>query len=217
MKKRLIILSVFAIALLFITGMIFTGCSKKTDSAAAAESSETIDENSALKALAKEAFDAIMPQGGGAIFFTEDRTAFHISDYSIQEDVLQRGYEGDPDIHEFPLYAVQQDGQEIMHIAGGEIIVTSDKVKTIRNIGVNSTIEEFARAYPDFGIFYTYVSWKYWLSTDQYPKIQFLLDKNDFLAEWDGSTIQELSASDFKPNSKISKIRIYEDDSLFLH
>ena len=40
----------------------------------------------------------------------------------------------------------------------GEIIVLYDKFRTMDNIGVNSTIEEFQKAYPDFKLWYTYVS-----------------------------------------------------------
>jgi|GEM_PF-3455173 len=168
-------------------------------------------------ALAKQAYDSIMRQNSVDIFFMGDGIPFNIDDYSVKKDIIQRGFEGDPDIYEYTLYIIQKNGHDIMNIFGEEIMVISDIVKTFENIGVNSTIEEFAGAYPDFGIFYTYVSNKYWLSTDRYQRIQFLLDGDDFTAEWDGSTIIELTVSDFKPNSKINKIRIYNDEWLFLH
>ncbi|MCL2765452.1 MAG: hypothetical protein FWD40_09275 [Treponema sp.] len=167
--------------------------------------------------LARQAFYQIMRQGSVDIFFTGESIPFNIDDYSIREGIMLRGYEGDPDIYEYPLYLVQKNGHDLMNIFGEEILVISDMVKTNKSIGVNSTIEEFAGAYPDFGIFYTYVSDKCWLETDQYPRIQFLLDKSDFLTEWDGSTIMELEVSDFNPDSRINKIRIYGDEMLFLH
>jgi len=181
------------------------------------ETSDIINDETSILGLTKQTFDKIMRQDSRNIFFIEENIPFNLYDYSIKEDVIQRSFEGDPDAYEYTLYIVQNNGHDIMNIFGEEIIVISDIVKTAKNIGVNSTIEEFANAYPDFGIYYTYVSTKYWLSTEQYPNIQFLLDGSDFLSQWDGSTIMELKAADFKPNSRIGKIRIFGNEMLFLH
>lgn len=223
MKKCFLVIAGFAVL-----AMIFTSCIRKT-----AETSEpagfdigVMDEQDNIKEiqsillydpLAKQAYDRIMPQSDKDIFFAAEGKPINWGDFSVTEDIIQRGYEGTPEASEYTLYLVQKNGFDIMNISGGEIIIVSDIIKTSENIGVNSTIEEFAGAYADFEIYYTYVSDKCWLSTEKYPRIQFLLDKNDFLAEWDGSTIMELKISDFSPNSKINRIRVYEDEWLFLH
>jgi len=166
---------------------------------------------------AKEAYNIITANYSADMFFVNENP-FNIDDYIIAEDVIQRGYEGDPDIHEYALYIVRKNGHDLMNIFGEEILIISETLTTSRNIGVNSTIEEFVEAYPEYGIFYTYVSSKYWLAKDdKTPQIQFILDNDDALTEWDGSIIQHLKPSDFKPNSKITKIRLYGSDMMYLY
>jgi len=90
----------------------------------------------------------------------------------------------------------------------GEIIVLSDKFRTAENIGVNSTIEEFQKAYPDYKLWYTYVSGMYVIETNQL-KAQFILNKEDFIGNLNiQEEITTLKKSDFKKNSKVLKIRI---------
>jgi len=90
----------------------------------------------------------------------------------------------------------------------GEIVVLSDKFRTIENIGVNSTIEEFQKAYPNFKLWYTYVSGMYVMETNQL-EAQFILNTDDFIGklniQGDKTTLKK---SDFKTNSKVLKIRI---------
>jgi hypothetical protein len=123
---------------------------------------------------------------------------------------------------EEPVYVVTKNEQEIMQIIPqydyekeafnnniGEIIILSDKFKTTAEIGVNTTIEEFVEKYPDFSIWYTYVSGAYVIETRSINNVQFLLDENDFTGKLEiSSEITTLKLSDFKPNAKIIKIRI---------
>ncbi len=119
------------------------------------------------------------------------------------------------------IYVVSENGIDLLNILPefdyktgnyteniGEIIVLSNKFRTAENIGVNSTIEEFQKAYPDFKLWYTYVSGMYVIQTNQL-NAQFILNKEDFTGELNiKSDITPLKLSDFKKNSKVMKIRI---------
>jgi hypothetical protein len=121
-----------------------------------------------------------------------------------------------------PVYVVTENKQEIMQIIPqydyekgiyndniGEIIILSDKFKTAKGIGVNSTIKEFAEKYPIFFIWYSYISDMYVIETKSVDNVQFLLDETDFIGELEISgDMTLLKLSDFKPNAKISRIRI---------
>jgi len=85
-----------------------------------------------------------------------------------------------------------------------------DGYQTPDHIGVGATIIDFGKTYPDFRLWYTYISDKYVLDSELLGvKIQFLLDKKDFIGKIDfNEDISYLKLSDFKINSKIKKIII---------
>lgn len=90
-----------------------------------------------------------------------------------------------------------------------EITIISDKYKTAKEIGIGSSIKDFMIAYPDARVWYTYVSQMYVLETDN-VKVQFLLDKADYLGEKPAvkSEIMPLELKDLNPDGKIKQIRI---------
>ena len=67
-------------------------------------------------------------------------------------------------------------------------------------------------AYPDFSIWYTYISDWYIIDTKQLYHIQFFLNGDDFIKEgrpeFEGD-MAVLKASEFKKGSKIKGIRIF--------
>ena len=93
----------------------------------------------------------------------------------------------------------------------GEIIILSEKYKTKDLIGINSTIEDFIKKYPDYRLWWTYVSDMYVLdSKTAGENIQFLLDAEDCIIEpATDSDMTILSPTDFKKDSKIVKIRVH--------
>ena len=94
----------------------------------------------------------------------------------------------------------------------GEIIIVSEKYKTKDRIGINSTIEEFIKKYPKYRLWYTYVSDTYILeSEDIGGNIQFLLDAADCVITPNAdSDITILKLSDFKKNTRIKRIRVWD-------
>ncbi|ANQ50383.1 hypothetical protein MY04_3015 [Flammeovirga sp. MY04] len=90
-----------------------------------------------------------------------------------------------------------------------EIVIQSDKFKTAKGIGVNSTIEEFIAQYPDYEIWYTYISGIYVIESKS-ERAQFMLDENDFIGKIEiENDLNVLSKTDFKQNSKIKSIRLF--------
>lgn len=90
-----------------------------------------------------------------------------------------------------------------------EIIILSPKYRTKDNIGVGSSIFDFQKTYPDYHVWFTYVSDMYVLETDSISA-QFILDKDDYTGpeiEIE-SEITPLLISDFKNTGKIKRVRL---------
>ena len=92
----------------------------------------------------------------------------------------------------------------------GEIIVISEKYKTKDQIGVNSEIDDFIAVYPKNRFWWTYVSDKYVLESENIgDNIQFLLDADDCtITPNTNSDMTFLKRADFKKDSRIKKIRV---------
>lgn len=92
-----------------------------------------------------------------------------------------------------------------------EIIVISEHFKTEQGIGPESTIKDFAAAYPNARVWYTYVSDRFVLETPQRGHMQFLLRAEDFTGQVDPrSEITPLTLNQFEPGATIRAVRIYQ-------
>ena len=92
----------------------------------------------------------------------------------------------------------------------GEINVVSPDFKTMEEIGVGSSIEAFITAYPDYQIWYTYVSEMYVIESPKDLDAQFLLDPAGFKGELKiESDMTFLKNTDFDPSTKIIKVRLF--------
>lgn len=91
-----------------------------------------------------------------------------------------------------------------------EMLVLSNYYETAKGIGVGSSIEDFQEAYPDAHIWYTYVSDRYILETDEIQDVQFYLDGADCNITPTGETdAEDIDLIDFNVGSKIQKIRVF--------
>ncbi len=89
------------------------------------------------------------------------------------------------------------------------LVILSDKFKTVKGIGVNSTIEEFIKQYPDYYIWYSYVSDTYVIQTKEL-ECHFVLNDKDFIGKLNITSDQVLlKKSEFKKNAKIIKVRMF--------
>ncbi|OEJ98938.1 hypothetical protein A8C32_07045 [Flavivirga aquatica] len=113
------------------------------------------------------------------------------------------------------VYIVSKGEKNILHLKQGynsqninEITVLSSLFATSKGIGINSTIEDFITQYPNYKIWYTYVSGVYVIETKEI-NAQFLLNAKNFIGNPKiTSDITVLKKEDFKPGTKIIKIRM---------
>jgi hypothetical protein len=93
-----------------------------------------------------------------------------------------------------------------------EIIIFSKSLKTETGIGVGNTLEQFANSYPQYTLWYTYVSDRFLIDTDNLKNIQFSVSQADFIGEKDklgNSDMDLLKIGQFKNNTQITSIRIF--------
>ena len=183
------------------------------------ESTEILEENICTSSEQKY----LIKNNGVDVFLIGQKIPAQADGYSITKSIETRTEEGTD--FELPVYTVFEDGQAILNIEQfnheigtdsdkiGNIFILSEKFRTAENIGLHSTIEEFVAAYPDFTIWFSYISHIYVIETGQpFNGVQFFLDGNDFADEGGpefDSDMTILELSDFKKGSKIKKIRIW--------
>lgn len=141
-------------------------------------------------------------------------------DYKITKETQTRMTEEGPE--EETAYVMSKEGEALLQMkyaydyqAGGstvnigEILVLSSEFKTQKGLGVNSTIEEFVEQYPDFKIWYTYISGMYVIEASEI-EAQFILSEKDFIGKLKiTSEITMLKKSDFKLGTKVLTIRLF--------
>lgn len=140
----------------------------------------------------------------------------YLENFTIRKDKTTKSIEGEK-VTEIR-YSILKDEEELLLLIPTinndqleivqEIEVVSDKYKTSFGITVGSELEEFVSAYPEYKIWYSYVGD---ICVIESPEIQaqFLLSKEDLTGKIENTNdVVELNVSDFKPNSKIRKIRL---------
>ncbi|NOQ72259.1 MAG: hypothetical protein GQ574_09675 [Crocinitomix sp.] len=151
---------------------------------------------------------------GGAIPVSTD-------EYTVKEENITTDTEEGPFTE--TVYNVSDENENLLQImleydyetgeykdAIGEMNIYSDRFQTVEGIGMGSTIIEFMDAYPDYKIWYTYVSDMYVIETESLG-VQFLLDGSGFEGEISGSSDMEiLSAEDFSADTKIVTVRMFK-------
>ena len=213
MKKTGIILVIIALITVGCGGRTNNNKQVKTDIIVSLEDSTFQNQNQ--NQTNKE---FLITENGVDIFFIGKQIPFNDEKYSIVKELefFEEGIEE-------PIYIVFKKEQKMFQIRPeydydteqftdkiGSITVFSDEFKTAEGIGIGSSIENFINIYPDFTTWYTYLGGLYVIDTEQYKRLQFLLDEKDYLKkiEFD-SDLTELKISDFKSHAKIKKIRIY--------
>ena len=103
-----------------------------------------------------------------------------------------------------PGYEGGQPGNSI-----SQILILSDRYKTPEGFGVGTKLDEFTYNYPQFKLYYSYVSERYWAETGIDP-MQFNLDPADYTQEIKiTSDMMDLDPNDFKLSTRIQSIRVY--------
>ena len=140
--------------------------------------------------------------------------------YSISREEQVRTTEEGPT--EETVYTVSQGNEQLLQLLPdvdpntgestediGELRITSEKFRTAAQIGVNSTLEEFIAAYPQYRIWYTYVSDMYVVEAEE-VQAQFLLEEEDFTGDLQvSSEMTSLSREDFRQGARIRMVRMF--------
>ncbi|HET8808800.1 MAG TPA: hypothetical protein VFM65_00860 [Flavobacteriaceae bacterium] len=185
------------------------------------KSVETSGEEKQVNKTLNESTIGKISEGKVASFEIGDKIPQNIKKYQIQQKEQTRYTEGGP-VKEV-IYILSKEGEKHLVLKPefdpstksynqtiAEIFVFSEKYKTAENIGVGSTLTEFSKAYPDFKIWYTYVSDRY-VAENSNSSIQFLLNEKDFKGNIQPEEVKvPLQLDDFSEGAKISKIRIYQ-------
>ena len=108
------------------------------------------------------------------------------------------------------IYCEVSSGTEVVD----EIHVISNKFATDRNIGVGSKIQDFVEKYPNFIVWYTYVSQRFIIESPDLRGMQFNLEEKTYLGVrekmFEKSTIN-LRIQDFNLNGTIKSIRVFKN------
>ena len=128
-------------------------------------------------------------------------------------------FSGESEDYYLDVYYVQLDSDTIISIQSdyynkdviGQIFISSGKLKTKEGIGIGSTIEDFARKYNDYSIWWTYISDMCVIDTRKYNNVQFILNISDLQHGRPGfdSDMTSLEISYFLPKTKINSIRLF--------
>ena len=134
--------------------------------------------------------------------------------YTVDEEEITYDTEEGPSVQ--TVHIVSEENEDLLQIRSdydstiSEMNIFSDRFETAEGIGVGSTITEFIAAYPDYKIWYTYVSDRYVIESESVGG-QYLLDRNAFQGKTSGSSDMEmLSLEDFKADAEIMSIRMYK-------
>jgi len=141
-------------------------------------------------------------------------------DYRIKKEVKEVMEEGEK--REEITFVVTEGDEVTMRIVPMEkedpdkvlrtmdaLIILSPKYKTSKGIGVGSTIEDFISKYPDYSLWYSYISDRFVLKAPHF-QVNFYLDAKDFIGKKDTSSDKvAVDKKDFKSGAKIQSIRVY--------
>lgn len=218
MRKLIIILTAIV---LIVNGCMHTS-KKQTDiELSLKEKHETLEIDS-KNSYTTSSQKYLIKENGVDIFLIGQKIPNQTGGYVITKNVETRIEDGED--FEMLVYTVLENEQELLNIEPhyydaenntdqvDNIFILSDKFKTAENIGLYSTIEEFIAVYPDYSIWYSYISGIYVIETKKLNGIQFFLDESDFIDKAGPSFDSDmtiLKPSEFKKSSKIKKIRIW--------
>ena len=136
---------------------------------------------------------------------------------TIEREVVNGWVEGEEYVS--VEYHVFENGEEVMTLLAlhddpssntiYEARILSEDYKTKEGIGVNSTIEDYMKCYPDYRIWWAYMSNEYIIDSETAgSNVEFVLDPEGLIStpEIDPNGITLLKYSDFKKNTKIRDI-----------
>lgn len=160
-----------------------------------------------LANAARPGANLITAKGAGP-FILGKKLPASMPGYEIREETRQ-GEEGE----EEKIITVFDKGAKALEISPdySDIVIFSHAYRTEKGAKVGATLEELLKAYPEYSLWYTYVSQRFIFEAAGSPTIQILLDGDNFIGKQDltAGDMVELSPTDFKPGTKVTAIRVY--------
>lgn len=141
--------------------------------------------------------------------YTIRKETYSMEGFDFQKYILEK--DGKDELELYPLYSEYSASNKI-----SDIIVLSDKFKTVEGAKVGSTIEELVEKYPEGEFSFSYISGRFIFSIKT-KQMQFILDHEGFIAGKENRADDFLYASDwvvlkqtdFNPGTKVTSIRIW--------
>lgn len=139
-------------------------------------------------------------------YIVDQITAVRETEEGVHEELVYRILQNDEELlHLYPEYDIELDEYQD-YIT--EIVVISDAYKTDKGIGIGSTMKDFLSAYPDFELWYTYISDMFVIETPV-VRAEFILDPDAYESDMDISgDIIMLDSTDFNLSNEITGIRL---------
>ena len=118
------------------------------------------------------------------------------------------------------VYTLVADGLVLMDLISyegamlDEIFLHDTHFRTVEGIGVQSRLTEFISTYPNYKLWYTYVSDRFIAETPVLPNVQFLVERDAYAGPVSKLTEvrseqSTLSIEDFTGEARIEKVRIF--------
>jgi hypothetical protein len=198
------------VAPLFVMAVILIGCNSTPKNK---EAQSTENETSTTQITAKNTL--ILNNSAGDFKIGEEISA---KNYAIKEAVITRMDEGEEWTE--PIFNISENEEQLLILKPkydfeandytkniGEIIVNSEKFKTEKGIGVNSTISEFVAQYPNYKILFSYIGGDRFIIKTPELNINFLLDEKGYTGKIEVTGEETpLNMEDFNPSTKIKSV-----------
>lgn len=118
------------------------------------------------------------------------------------------------------IYSLVHDGYQILEMFSNDdetidqIFLNDTHFKTSEGIGVHSRLRDLTSVYPDFKLWYTYVSDRFIAETPILPRVQFLIERDAYAGPVSKLTEarseqRTLSLEDFTREAKIEQVRVF--------
>ena len=132
-------------------------------------------------------------------------------EYTINKKI-ETGYTEDGGEYEQVVFEIYKEGNLLLKLDQepiGKTInwigVLSTKYKTIRGIGIGSTINEFIKSYQNYIIRYEYLAGEFIIRANELENVKFQFEDPGYSGS---KTEENLKYSDFNPNSRIVSISL---------
>lgn len=208
---------------MILTGSILVACGGAENTDSNTTTTDSVQTEAVIEEVVEEeetaeiSFNWVITSEGAGDFTPGDQVPQPSDAFTIEREMRSFWAEGDEYV--VPISKVMVDGEVVVELHGDsdareddpimELFVLSEQFKTEKGIGVGSTIEEFIEAYPDYSLWYTYISGRHIIETDEVAA-QFIINEEDVAGEIDfDSDMTILTPENFKAGAKIQTVRMY--------